>query len=92
MAENNYDPQSVYEAFSETTIPSECGCGVVGLVRIKSCKDGSEGYLTPHDAELYHIGTIETPPGFVKFFHPVTEVFLGVLTVEQAIAYSETLS
>ena len=87
MANENYDPQSVYEAFDGVTIPEACGCGQIGLVTVKNCKGDVLGYLTPNDAEVYHNGTVEVPVGYVKVFHPVSGIYLGILTIADAEAY-----
>jgi hypothetical protein len=87
MANDNYDNPTVYDNFDNVTIPAACGCGVVGLVAVKSCSGDILGYLTPNDAEFYNNGTIEVPIGYVKVFHPVTGIYLGILTVAEAEAY-----
>lgn len=92
MAENNYDPQSVYDSFADVVIPGTCGCGQIGLVAIKNCSGEILGYLTPYDASLYNIDTIEVPVGYVKYFHPTTGAYLGILTIAQAMEYTTYLT
>jgi hypothetical protein len=80
-----YDTPTDYTEYD--AIPADCGCAVKGLIEIKDCDGSAVAYLTPNDAELYKIGTIEPEYNYVKVFHPTTNVFLGILTVEEAMVY-----
>jgi len=81
-----YDIQSVYDPYLPI-VPDDCGCVIPGLVTLKDCDGNTKALLTPNDAEIYVVGTTEVPVGYVKVFHPVTNVFLGVLTIDEAQTY-----
>ena len=89
---DDWTPYEDYSQFSETSIPSECGCAVVGLISVRDCKGNVVGLLTPNDASIYHVNTIDVPVGYVKVFHPTTEQFLGVLTIQEAQDYLNFLN
>jgi hypothetical protein len=88
MPEMTWTPYEEYDTINQTTtIPESCGCAVIGLITVRDCKGNIEGLLTPNDASIYHVNTIETPIGYVKVFDPVTGGFLGILSVADAEEY-----
>jgi hypothetical protein len=86
---SKYDTQEEYVLIRESvgTLPTSCGCSVIGLITLYDCHGNVIGLVTPNDAEAYKNGTVEVPVGFVKCFHPVTGEYLGILTIEQSEEY-----
>ena len=80
-------PAEYVEISESVTVPDSCGCAVIGLISVTDCKSNTVGLLTPNDASIYYVNTIEVPVGFVKVFEPSTGNFLGVLSVEEAESY-----
>lgn len=63
----------------------DCGCCPAGLVSVFDDCGKHAGCLTPNDAEEYNTGKLTCAEGYVKFFHPVTNKFMGCISTEDAL-------
>ena len=82
-----YDDQKEYlkhnscdcEDSSSCDCNTDCGCCPVGTVAIYDDKSNHIGCLSPNDAAIYQVDTIDVPEGFIKVI--VDGVYIGLLTV-----------
>lgn len=63
---------------------SDCGCCPPGLVAVYNEEGEHAGCLTPNDAACFKIEGEIPPEGYVKLYHPITNVFLGNVTPQEA--------
>ena len=92
-----FDEQSIYIKHQEgcncedesncSCDSSDCGCCPPGLVAVYNSKNEHSGCLTPNDASCYEVAKSIPIEGYMKLYDPVTNVFLGELTVAEALAY-----
>ena len=66
---------------------NDCGCCPPGLVAINDSKGNHLGCLTPNDASCYDVAKEIPVEGFMKLYDPVSNAFLGIVTISEALAY-----
>jgi len=62
---------------------NKCGCCPIGTIEVTTPCGKHVACLLPSDYAQYFIDTIVVPEGYVKAFNPITEEYVGLLTVEE---------
>ena len=91
-----FDLQTTYNKFQTScecqgecscSKKDDCGCCPVGTVGITDDCGKNIGCLSPNDASEYKIRKHIPATGYVKLIHPVTGIYLGDVTPQQAIDF-----
>lgn len=70
----------------------KCSCCAPGLVAVFDDKGNNLGCLTPADAELYTLNTLECNDGYAKLFNNTTGQFIGCVSEGAFAALYTTLN